>query len=139
MVWEKGEIQQELPTIGGDPDGFVFAINDNGQAIGITGDCASDLHAVLWNKGTPTDLGTLNGSMLFPSAINNKGQIVGFAVSPDGLRAFLWQNGAATDLGTLPPDVRYSSCLLSDPESRRSYRRNRRACRDQPKTEGRFA
>ena len=106
VVWEKGEIQQELPTIGSDPDGSVFAINDNGQAVGITGDCASAFHAVLWNKGTPTDLGTLNGSMLFPSAINNKGQIVGFAVSPDGVfRAFLWQNGAATDLGTLPPDV----------------------------------
>jgi probable HAF family extracellular repeat protein len=105
VVWEKGEIQQELPTIGGDPDGFVQAINDNGQAVGVTGDCISDLHAVLWNKGTPTDLGTLSGSLLEPVAINNKGQIVGFALSPDGLRAFLWQNGAATDLGTLPPDV----------------------------------
>jgi probable HAF family extracellular repeat protein len=104
VVWEKGEIQ-ELPTIGGDPDGGVFAINDNGQAVGNTFDCASAVHAVLWNKGTPTDLGTLNGSVLLPSAINNKGQIVGIALSPDGLRAFLWQNGAATDLGTLPPDV----------------------------------
>jgi probable HAF family extracellular repeat protein len=105
VVWEKGEIQQELPTIGGDPDGLVIAINDNGRAVGVTGDCISDLHAVLWNKGTPTDLGTLNGSLLEPAAINNKGQIVGTALIPDGGRAFLWQNGVVTNLGTLPPDV----------------------------------
>ena len=76
VIWEKGEIQ-ELPTIGGDPDGQVFAINDNGQAVGTTGDCTSNFHAVLWNKGTPTDLGTLSGSLLFPSHINNRGQICG--------------------------------------------------------------
>jgi len=107
VVWEKGEIQQELPTIGGDPDGFANAINDRGQAVGQTGDCTSVFHAVLWNKGTPTDLGTLNGLLLAPLNINNKGQIAGFASSADGtvFRAFFWQNGAATDLGTLAPDV----------------------------------
>jgi probable HAF family extracellular repeat protein len=107
VVWEKGEIQQELPTIGGDPDGFVNAINDNGQAVGQTGNCTSVLHAVLWNKGTPSDLGTLKGLLLAPLGINNKGQIVGFASSPDGTdyRAFLWRDGVATDLGTLAPDV----------------------------------
>jgi probable HAF family extracellular repeat protein len=107
VVWERGEIQQELPTIGGDPDGFANAINDNGQAVGQTGNCTSVFHAVLWNKGTPTDLGTLGGLLLAPLDINNKGQIVGFASSPDGtvFRAFLWQNGVATDLGTLAPDV----------------------------------
>src|SRR5215469_9629156 len=80
VIWRNGNIQ-ELPTIGGDPDGFVLAINDNGQAVGQTGDCTSPFHAVLWNKGIPTDLGTLSGSLLFPSHINNRGQIVGFAVS----------------------------------------------------------
>jgi len=107
VVWEKGEIHQELPTIGGDPDGFASAINDNGQAVGQTGNCTSVFHAVLWNKGTPTDLGTLRGLLLAPLDINNGGQIVGFASSPDGtvFLAFLWQNGVATSLGTLPPDV----------------------------------
>lgn len=107
VVWEKGEIQQELPTIGGDPDGFASAINDKGQVIGLTGNCTSVFHAVLWNKGIPTDLGTLEGLLLTPTDINNEGQIVGFAASPDGtvFRAFFWQNGVATDLGTLAPDV----------------------------------
>ena len=107
VIWEKGEIEQELPTIGGDPDGFVFAINDNGQAVGITGDCIGPHHTVLWNNGTPTDLGTPGGLLLFPADINNRGQIVGQAVSSDGTVevAFLWQNGVLTELGTLPPDV----------------------------------
>ena len=45
--------------------------------------------------------------MLAPQDINNRGQVVGFAFSPDftTFHAFLWQNGVATDLGTLPPDV----------------------------------
>lgn len=37
VLWEKGEIR-ELPTIAGDPDGFANAINDNGEAVGSTGD-----------------------------------------------------------------------------------------------------
>jgi probable HAF family extracellular repeat protein len=107
VIWEKGEIVQELPTIGGDPDGSVQAINDNGQAVGLTGDCISTHHTVLWNKGTPTDVGTPGGLLLLPSAINNRGQIVGGALSSDFSVevAFLWQNGVATELGTLPPDV----------------------------------
>jgi probable HAF family extracellular repeat protein len=105
VICGNGNIQ-ELATIGGDPDGAVFAINDNGQAVGTTGDCTRNFHALLWNKGTPTDLGTLSGSLLFPSHINNRGQIVGFAVSSNGTYlVFLWQNGVATELGTLPPDV----------------------------------
>jgi probable HAF family extracellular repeat protein len=106
VIWEKGEIQ-ELPTIGGDPDGAVVAINDNGQAVGTTGDCTSTFHGVLWNKGAASDLGTPGGLLLFPTHINNRGQIVGTAVSSDFTIsvAFLWQNGVATELGTLPPDV----------------------------------
>ena len=43
--------------------------------------------------------------LLAPSDINNRGQVVGLAFSPDGILAFLWQNGVATNLGTLAPDV----------------------------------
>ena len=106
VVWEKGKVQ-ELPTIPGDPDGSVSAINDNGQAVGQTGNCTGPLHGVLWHNGTASDLGTLGGLVLSPFDINNRGQVVGSAVSPDGtiFLAFLWQNGVATSLGTLPPDV----------------------------------
>jgi probable HAF family extracellular repeat protein len=107
VLWEKGEIHK-LPTIAGDPDGAVHAINDNGQAVGNTLDCTgSSFHAVRWQDGKAIDLGTLDGLLLAPQAINNRGQVAGFAVSQDGsvLVAFLWQNGVATNLGALPPDV----------------------------------
>ena len=106
VLWEKGEIHK-LPTIAGDPDGIVAAINDNGQAVGNTGDCTGFFHGVRWQDGKAIDLGTLDGMLLVPQAINNRGQVVGFAFSQDDsafvLVAFLWQNGVATNLGTLPP------------------------------------
>ncbi|HEX4920702.1 MAG TPA: hypothetical protein VFV92_08175, partial [Candidatus Bathyarchaeia archaeon] len=116
VIWKKGEIQQELPTIGGDPDGFASSINDNGQVVGQTGNCTSVLHAVLWNKGVPTELGRLRGLLLTPTDINNKGQIVGFAASPDFtvFRAFLWENGVARDLGTIAPDVKSLAFGIND-------------------------
>jgi probable HAF family extracellular repeat protein len=106
VLWEEGEIQ-ELPTIAGDTDGVANAINDEGQAVGVTGDCTRNFHGVLWEHGTVTDLGTLGGLVLSPFDINNRGQVVGLAFSPDftTILAFLWQNGVATNLGTLPPDV----------------------------------
>lgn len=109
VLWEKGEIHT-LPTIAADPDGSVHAINDYGQAIGNTSDCTgSSFHAVRWQHGEAIDLGTLDGLLLAPQAINNRGQIVGFAFPQDDsnfvLVAFLWQNGVATNLGTLPADV----------------------------------
>src|SRR5580692_9437187 len=33
VVWEKGVIHK-LPTVGGDPDGVVYNLNDNGEVVG---------------------------------------------------------------------------------------------------------
>jgi probable HAF family extracellular repeat protein len=57
---------------------------------------------VVWQNGLPTDLGGL-GVLNFAAGINNRGQVLGGSVLPDGtVRSFLWQNGVITDLGTLP-------------------------------------
>jgi probable HAF family extracellular repeat protein len=106
LIWQKGEVRA-LPTFSSDPDGVANAINDKGDAVGQTGDCTNPFHAVLWHNGTPTDLGTLGGLQLNPLDVNNRGQVVGVAFSPDGttIVGFLWENGIATDLGTIPPDV----------------------------------
>jgi probable HAF family extracellular repeat protein len=75
------------------------AINNNGQ---IVGSCyASGLsHAVLWHNGTVADLGTLGGEAAAATAVNNLGQVVGWAQTSAGVTdGFLWSNGTMTDLG----------------------------------------
>jgi probable HAF family extracellular repeat protein len=110
VVWEKGKIE-ELPTFPGDPDGFVNAINDIGQAVGASGQCytaAPGIHALLWQNGSATDLGNLGGTRThFPQDINNQGQVVGFSNLPNdtATHAFLWtEDEGIQDLGTLPGD-----------------------------------
>jgi probable HAF family extracellular repeat protein len=76
------------------------AINNNGQVAGSCDDTNSNLHAVLWQNGTATDLGTLGGQSASAAAINNNGQMVGSSgTSTGGSDAFLWSNGTMTDLG----------------------------------------
>jgi probable HAF family extracellular repeat protein len=79
----------------------AVAINANGQIVGISETCASAggfAHGVLWRNGTPTDL----GMNFIPKAINDLGQIAGFASVGSTSHAAIWQNGNVTDLGTLP-------------------------------------
>jgi probable HAF family extracellular repeat protein len=62
-------------------------------------------HAVLWDHGTMTDLGTLPGGTHSEAyGINNEGQVVGLSNGAgfSGRHAVLWDQGAVTDLGTLP-------------------------------------
>jgi probable HAF family extracellular repeat protein len=106
VLWEKGKAQP-LPTVGSDPDGDAFWINDRGQAVGYSGTCTTAIHAVLWENGTAfplPDLGSAVSSFAF--GINDQGQVVGEVASPDGTTVYaaLWQNLAITNLGTLPGD-----------------------------------
>ena len=56
-----------------------------------------------------TDLGTLGGNNSVPQGVNNRGQVAGFAETPDidptcgcpVIHAFLWEEGVMQDLGTL--------------------------------------
>jgi probable HAF family extracellular repeat protein len=50
---------------------------------------------------TLTDLGSLSGGSSRAYGLNDAGQVVGEATTPDGTRAFLWDSGVMTDLGTL--------------------------------------
>jgi probable HAF family extracellular repeat protein len=89
-----------------DPSNFTAincngsAINNNGQIIGGCDDTSSNLHAVLWQNGTATDLGTFGGPQASAAAINNLGQVAGWAqTSTDADHGFLYSNGKMTDLG----------------------------------------
>ena len=49
------------------------------------------------------DLGTLGGASSAATAVNDKGQVVGWAQTKAGVEhAFLWQSGRMQDLGLLP-------------------------------------
>jgi probable HAF family extracellular repeat protein len=104
VLWENGKAQA-LPTVGGNPDGFARAINDQGQAVGDSGNCAGAIHAVLWEDGKAWPLPDLGGGAI-AQGINDQGQIVGYIYSLDGTTflAALWQNGVLTNLKTLPGD-----------------------------------
>jgi probable HAF family extracellular repeat protein len=99
VLWDKGKAQA-LPTIGSDPDGVAFGINDQGQAVGYSGTCTVANYAVVWENGTATALPDLGDPGGIAYEINSHGQIVGQAVNSDGTPlAALWQNNTVTALG----------------------------------------
>jgi len=124
-----GEIHA-LPPLAGDPDGAATAVNDNGQVVGISGLCSnafgglSAQHALLWENGVPTDIGSLGGQAWnTPTAINRKGEIVGFSDLPNddpahpNYHAFLWTRaGGIQDLQTVPGDVRSQALGINNHE-----------------------
>src|SRR5205823_3900092 len=91
-VWELGSSDQihDLPLIPGDTSGAATAINDNGQIVGISGICDQAVgrhtakHAVLWENGTVTDIYPDASAPWWntPTAINQHGDVVGFAGDP---------------------------------------------------------
>jgi probable HAF family extracellular repeat protein len=105
VLWKNGHAV-ELPTIGDDPDGFVVGVNDRGEAIGFTLDCAFSPggHSVLWRYGKALDMNASGSDPAAePSDINNQSQIAGTAFYEDGSGlAMLWQNGATQVIGALP-------------------------------------
>src|SRR5947207_2577687 len=104
-VWDLGLGDQihDLPLIPGDTSGAATAINDNGQIVGISGICDQAVgrhtakHAVLWQNGTVTDIYPNEPAPWWntPTAINQRGDVVGFAGDPafvegDVVHAFMW-------------------------------------------------
>jgi probable HAF family extracellular repeat protein len=126
VVWgpAPGQIR-ELHPLPGDTVGIALWINDNSQAVGISGTCANTVlpplaggpHAVLWEKdGSVHDLGNLGGGTGDANtltgnvalSLNNQGQVVGASPPPHavGSHAFLWtKDKGMRDLGTLPGDI----------------------------------
>jgi len=105
VLWERGKARA-LPTVDSDPDGDAFWINDQGQAVGDSGNCTGTiLHAVSWENGNASALPDFKTGAIAYS-INNQGQIVGTVGSADNTTQYgaLWQNDTLTSLGILPGD-----------------------------------
>jgi probable HAF family extracellular repeat protein len=101
VIWGPtlGQIRKLLP-LKGDSVGVAFSVNDQQQAVGMTGTCADTVlpgpsaapHAVLWEKdGTVRDLGNLGGTVNprvlavgnAAFVINNHGQVAGVSALPE--------------------------------------------------------
>ena len=121
-LWGPAGQVQELPPLPGDTVGAALWLNNYGQVVGSSGTCASGgvfptfdgPHAVLWQNGSPTNLGNLGGSMVnLGQSINDLGEVVGCADLASELpgfpfvqiHSFLWtQPAGMQDLGTVGAD-----------------------------------
>ena len=98
VLWSNGVVTD---LVAGRPSA-VAGINERGEIAGNTLDSGQ---AFAWRNGTLQFLPSLGGAAS-PSAINNRGQVVGTAITPSATiaHAVLWEHGQITDLGVLPGD-----------------------------------
>lgn len=124
--WKDG-VLSDLGALG-TPDkcSVATSINDSGLIAGVSENDVIDpifgqneFRAVVWENGRIEDLGTFGGNASAAGDVNNKGQVVGWALTskldPFSLilvnfggggpgpqtQAFLWQKGHMRNLGTL--------------------------------------
>ena len=117
VLWKGGK-PTELGTISG-----IFsaatALDDQGRVVGYSTVSDSSayvgeagIHAFLWEKGSMTDLGSLDGSgSNVATGINATGTIVGYALAPGTARpsgvasmlAVRWDGGKIASLNDLLP------------------------------------
>jgi probable HAF family extracellular repeat protein len=95
VIWRDGA-EQPLDAIA-----TVTAINDSDQVIGQTPGDGGAAHAMLWQNGTTTDLGTVGAAASWATAINDTGVVVGYLANDFGfpLSAVEWRDGQLVDLG----------------------------------------
>lgn len=131
VVWEHGHVR-ELDTFPSDPDGWAFGINDKGEVVGASGECAPlnpqtgvyilSRHPLLWDNRRTIYLPTLGGTGAFGPGnvaheINNHSQAVGFSDVPGDktYHAVLWtESRDIRDLQTLPGDLASAALGISD-------------------------
>jgi probable HAF family extracellular repeat protein len=129
VVWasESGNISKLAP-LPGDQVGFALRNNDHGQVVGSSGLCSNTKlgalpvgpHAVLWDNGSPINLGNLGDPNVGVGVdVNNRGQVIGAASVPDGtLHPFMWtKTSGIRDLGLMsadPADAMNTPFALND-------------------------
>lgn len=88
-------------------------MNDAGVIVGVANSAdvsgmVHEIHGVIWDHGTVTELPTLGGDYSSASDINNLGQVAVSSKDASGVvRAAIWENGAYRQL----PDLGYGAGL----------------------------
>jgi probable HAF family extracellular repeat protein len=106
FLWENG-VKKDLGTLPDDTHSEAFAINENGQVVGVSSTVFGTIDAFIYDTdGTIKPLGSLVGTRsTFAAGINNAGQVVGDAfINEDDTHATLWENGQVHDLNDLLDD-----------------------------------
>jgi probable HAF family extracellular repeat protein len=110
FIWQNGGMQ-DLGTLGTGTDAQAILINARGQVVGWsyvnsvpTSACMFTIvtGSFIWDKQNGMrDLGNLGGTCTTASAMNNRGQVVGFSNLPGdvSVHGFLWDHGLFQDLG----------------------------------------
>jgi len=108
FLWSNGVVTD---IVAGRPSA-VAGINERGEIAGNTLDSGQ---AFVWRNGTLQFLPSLGG-VANPTAINNRGQVVGTAITPSATiaHAVLWDHGEITDLGVLPGDSLSSGGFITE-------------------------
>lgn len=126
FLWQDGTAT-DLGALPGANNSGVGAMNAHGTVAGVSENGLvdpvigfPDLEPVVWKNGELIDLKTFGGDFGQANAINDRGEVVGFATNtisvsvsiaafgcdvdlgvPTQSRAFIWEGGAIQDLGTL--------------------------------------
>jgi probable HAF family extracellular repeat protein len=133
VLWKNNGGIIDLGTLGGN-QGLAVAINNSGQAIGMTTNTISDAfslfdprfttqtRAFLWQRRLMRDLGTLGGPDAFATYLNESGQVTGISytnAAPNDttgiptVHPFLWEDGRMRDLGSLGGTLGFPNYLNS--------------------------
>jgi len=113
-------LMRDLGTLGGifsEGDSVATDINEEGLIVGYASQPGTLVSRAFLFHGTQMeDLGTLpGGTSSFARAINNSGQIIGYAdTSAGNYHAFLLSEGVMKDLGTLPGHTASFATSISD-------------------------
>lgn len=140
--WQNGALT-DLAALPGGGSSVSTWITPNGLIVGLSQTGGTDplfsglpiIHAVLWQNGGITDLGTLpsGGYESEANSVNSRGQVVGAALNAVSdansmasgtywfgipyayqTRAFLWEKGEMRDLGTLGTGTDAQAILINE-------------------------
>src|SRR5260370_15854611 len=100
---------QDWGTLGG-PDASPDVVNESGQIAGhsytnSTANATTGIPTIdpfFWENGIMVDIGSLGGTIGFPSWVNGRGQVVGTSnlAGDQTFHPFFWDRGVLTDIGT---------------------------------------
>jgi probable HAF family extracellular repeat protein len=99
-----GGTMTNLGNLGADIETYAFGINDNHQVVGYSWNKKQTFLAFLYQKGKMRSLGTLGGEYSQAQAINNAGQVTGYAAlkGDSAVHAFLYSKAhKMVDIDTL--------------------------------------